>query len=190
MSAPRICALPGCTEPVERSNQEYCSGAHKQLGYRHRRASAEGQGAPMVGEAEKTVTTAIPDTEEQLSSADLPPLSEPIFVKVRGESRKLDYIGVLHGGVIGRRGQRYAVTIGGVMIVEASTNPEFDACRVLNGLGIGGRIGFQHEGDPMIGIVTMIEAGAKLTVKEGNDTGPRFGKWTAFDKGFLEPDDE
>ena len=39
MSEIRRCALPSCPNPIERSNQAYCSLADKQLGYRQRRLS-------------------------------------------------------------------------------------------------------------------------------------------------------
>ena len=38
-----ICALPGCKNPVSRSNQTYCCKAHRQLAYvREKRRQAPG----------------------------------------------------------------------------------------------------------------------------------------------------
>lgn len=127
--------------------------------------------------------------EKQAFKAAPPPRSDPVFVKVRGVPRRLDYIGVLHKAKFTKgRGQHHAVTIGGVLVVEASTDAEFDACRVLAEMGLAGGIGFRHEGDAIIGLVTTITRGAELTAAESRARGPHFARWKPF--GGIDADDD
>lgn len=43
MSTLKICALPGCNEPVERTGQDFCSRQHRQLSYVHRKRQGDTQ---------------------------------------------------------------------------------------------------------------------------------------------------
>jgi hypothetical protein len=99
-------------------------------------------------------------------------------VTVRGKPVKLEHVADLKPtGRIGKRGPSYSVSLNGEELAR-STIAEFDACRVLEARGMTGKIGFRNA-DGMIGLVTSIEAGAKLTVTETGGR-PRFGKWQPF----------
>lgn len=97
----------------------------------------------------------------------LPPRNAGMFIV---EMRK---------GSIGSSGRLYETWLDGRQIVVSSHNPEFDTCRALQSEGLEGRIGFHHEGDPTLGIITTIAAGAKLAIDESSGS-PRFRKWKPF----------
>lgn len=85
----------------------------------------------------------------------------------------------------GQRGPRYAVSYLGEQIVEASVVPLLDACRVLKDMGLTGPVemwGMQ----PYPRMRTTVEAGAKLTVAEGQRTSPRlvpYREWAEPSRG-------
>jgi hypothetical protein len=76
---------------------------------------------------------------------------------------------------LSRYGYRYEVVLDGEVIVSASRDPEFDACRELVKRGLSGKAVFCREGRPSL--VVDIERGAELTTKEGAH-GVRFVKFT------------
>jgi hypothetical protein len=82
-------------------------------------------------------------------------------------------------GSIGRRGQLYrACTSDGAVLVEASRNPEFDACRALLARGITGRMETWRVGCPYPCMHLDIACGAKLTVLENATCSPRLVNWS------------
>jgi hypothetical protein len=80
---------------------------------------------------------------------------------------------------LGARGQRYRVIHSGVTLIESSGNPEFDACRALLARGITGLLESWHKDAHFAAMYLDIEKGARLTVQEGEQIGPRFVAWSA-----------
>jgi hypothetical protein len=82
---------------------------------------------------------------------------------------------------------RYTVKLDGEIIVANSRDPEFDACRVLLGRGLRGRLTFvdQVSGKPHLSVDT--ERGAGLVTKEGP---LHFAKWRLSDRSPTAEDDE
>jgi hypothetical protein len=66
----------------------------------------------------------------------------------------------------------------GELIVAASREPLFEACRVLLARGLSGPIEMWDRSQPFQRMRTTIETGASLTVEESG-TGARFRKWRA-----------
>jgi hypothetical protein len=81
---------------------------------------------------------------------------------------------------LGERGHRYRVTYGGGVLIASCRVPEFDACRALLALGITGKLEMWRPGKEWPDMQLDIEAGAKLTVIENENEGPRFGLWRSF----------
>jgi hypothetical protein len=71
---------------------------------------------------------------------------------------------------LGQKGQRYQVTFEDEVILEDTSNPEYDACRVLLSRGITGRLETWRRNLPYPCLILDIEKAAKLTVRDN-----RFG---------------
>jgi hypothetical protein len=71
---------------------------------------------------------------------------------------------------------RYQVEFRGEIIVARSRDPELDACRVLLGRGLRGRLTFIDADTGKSRIAVDIGRGARLTSEEGPN-GPRFAKY-------------
>jgi hypothetical protein len=81
---------------------------------------------------------------------------------------------------LGSRGQRYRVSYLGSIIIESSRNPEFDACRALLALGITGTLQVWRPGRTKADMRLDVERGAKLTIRETDEHGPRLVRWEPF----------
>lgn len=75
---------------------------------------------------------------------------------------------------------RYRVHHDGRILIEATRQPEFDACRALLALGITGRLETWRRNLPYRCTRLDIERAAKRTVIENANEGPRFAKWAPF----------
>ncbi len=62
----------------------------------------------------------------------------------------------------------------------ASLNPQFATCRLLASEGVIGKARFWREGRPEHDIEFDIERAAKFTVRENEQSGPRFVKFKPF----------
>jgi hypothetical protein len=78
---------------------------------------------------------------------------------------------------LGGRGQRYRVTHNGVTLIESTRNPEFESARALLAQGIVGQVEVWRHGAISPAMQFGIENTAKLTIEEGDRTGPRFVPW-------------
>jgi hypothetical protein len=74
---------------------------------------------------------------------------------------------------LGEGGQRYRVNYAGNVLVDSSRYPEFDACRALLALGLTGKVEVWRPGAAFPAMRIDIERGARLTVSETEDHGPR-----------------
>jgi len=80
---------------------------------------------------------------------------------------------------LGGRGQRYRVTHQGATLIESTRNPEFDSARALLAQGIVGEVEVWRHGAISPAMRFNVENAAKLTIEEGDRTGPRFVPWHA-----------
>ncbi|HWJ17950.1 MAG TPA: hypothetical protein VNR65_04390 [Geobacterales bacterium] len=78
-----------------------------------------------------------------------------------------------------RAGYVYEVLQDGKVLL-ASINPEFAACRLLASEGVTGKARFWREGRPEHDIEFDIDRAAKFTVRENEQSGPRFVKFKPF----------
>jgi hypothetical protein len=78
---------------------------------------------------------------------------------------------------LGGRGQRYRVTRNGVTLIESTKNPEFDSARALLARGIVGQVEVWRHGASFPAMRLDIEKAAKLTIEDGDRSGPRFAHW-------------
>ena len=78
---------------------------------------------------------------------------------------------------LGGRGQRYRVTHNGVTLIESTKNPEFDSARALLARGIVGQVEVWRHGASFPAMRFDIEKAAKLTIEDGDRSGPRFTRW-------------
>ena len=81
----------------------------------------------------------------------------------------------------GVRGDRWRVTYAGIVIVESSKVPEFDAARYFTALGLTGILETRHAGSAIVSMRLDIETAARLTVIENEKIGPKLGRWRPFD---------
>jgi hypothetical protein len=80
--------------------------------------------------------------------------------------------------VLGERGPRYSVTHAGGLLIESTRNPELDACRALQALGLNGQLEVWRKGSATRpAMVLDLASGAQLTVAEGDRQSPRFVEW-------------
>ena len=78
---------------------------------------------------------------------------------------------------------RFPASLGGPVLVEASTTPFLNAGRAVAGEGVAPatRIVMRHEGKDYDAPTSTVGAAAKLTVKESTRDGkPRFGDWHPY----------
>ncbi len=80
------------------------------------------------------------------------------------------------------RGDLWRVTHDGIVIVESSRVPEYDAARALAALGLAGTIETRHAGSAIVSMRLDISKAATLTVIENDRSGPRLGLWQPFDR--------
>jgi hypothetical protein len=73
--------------------------------------------------------------------------------------------------------QRYRVNYAGNLLVDSSRYPEFDACRALLALGLTGKVEVWRHGAAFPAMRIDIERGARLTISETEDHGPRLVRW-------------
>ena len=90
-----------------------------------------------------------------------------------------------------RRGPLYTASYLGETIISASTQPLLDACRVLAGRGISGKLEMWSHDLPYPRMGCDIVKGAKLTIEEG-DRRPRYVKFKSLNgrdalRVFSEP---
>ena len=79
-------------------------------------------------------------------------------------------------------GQRYRVWHEGKVLIESCRAPFGDAARVLSKMGLTGRLQSKRKGGDKIEVSGLIAVAATLTVTEGQQSGPRFAKWSAMDE--------
>lgn len=79
---------------------------------------------------------------------------------------------------LGQKGQRYQVTFEDEVILEDTSNPEYDACRVLLSRGITGRLETWRRNLSYPCLILDIARAAKLTVKDNNSGTPVICKYT------------
>jgi hypothetical protein len=86
---------------------------------------------------------------------------------------------------LGERGPRYRVTHAGGLLIESTRNPELDACRKLQELGLAGQLEVWREGKPHPdAVIPDIARGAQLTVDEGDRHSPRLVPWRSRDAAW------
>ena len=78
---------------------------------------------------------------------------------------------------LGGRGQRYRVTHNGVTLIESTKNPEFDSARALLARAIVGQVEVWRHGASFPAMRFDVEKTAKLTIEDGDRSGPRFTRW-------------
>ena len=78
-----------------------------------------------------------------------------------------------------RSGYVYEVLKDGQVLL-ASLNPEFAACRLLASEGVIGKARFWREGRTAHDSEFDIQRAAKFTVRENEQSGPRFAKFKPF----------
>lgn len=78
----------------------------------------------------------------------------------------------------GSRGQLYRVHYEGEVVIASTRVPALDACRALLARGITGRLEVWRAWKTFHDLSVDIEKGARLTVRENAQHGPRFGKWS------------
>ena len=78
-------------------------------------------------------------------------------------------------------GQRYRVWHDGEVLIESAREPLMEAARVLSSKGVTGRLRQVRKGRTGYDIEGLIAVLAPLTVTEGQTSGPRFAKWSAYD---------
>jgi hypothetical protein len=88
----------------------------------------------------------------------------------------------------GQSGSYYRVVYAGQTLVESTKEPLFDACRALVALGHAGRLEMWGSGSRPCMIVHDMEQGAKLTVVENVNAGPRFAQYRPH-PGVTDGDD-
>lgn len=81
-----------------------------------------------------------------------------------------------------RLGQKrsYQVWREGELLLAASKDPEFDACRALKALGLTGRLRTRWDGETEFAMLVSIEWGASKRTAENNAVGPVTTKWEPF----------
>lgn len=77
------------------------------------------------------------------------------------------------------RGQVWDTTYNGQTLVTGSRDPEFASCRVLEQMGLTGRVTFQHP-NGMNGLTMGIAKGAKLRTSEPDGQSPIVRNWIPF----------
>ena len=81
----------------------------------------------------------------------------------------------------GGRGPRYCVICSGIVVAERTTEPALDGSRGALALGITGMAELWHVGAAYASMRFDIATAARLSVTEGQHSGPRFTRWQPFD---------
>jgi hypothetical protein len=76
--------------------------------------------------------------------------------------------------------QRYQVWHGDSILIENTTNPEYEACRALLSKGITGRLETWRKDKPYPCMILDIEKAAGLTIQETDKHGPRLVSWRPY----------
>ena len=87
---------------------------------------------------------------------------------------------VMIPGALGSRGLRYHLMLGDQVIVQNSLQPLLDGCRTLKALGLTGPVELWSVGGTYPRMLSTVQSGAKLSVTEGERSGPRFVAWKPF----------
>lgn len=77
-------------------------------------------------------------------------------------------------------GARYRVWHEGEILLESTRNPLCDAARALVAQGVTGRLQMRRLGATRIDAEGLIAVLATVTVSEGQESGPRFAKWSPY----------
>jgi hypothetical protein len=85
-------------------------------------------------------------------------------------------------------GARFRVTYLGKTLIESARDPEHEACRALLAQGIKGKLVTYSPGSLVARMRIDIETGAKLTIIENVEEGPRRARYRRH-PGSTEPDD-
>lgn len=88
---------------------------------------------------------------------------------------------VLIPGALGTRGRRYDVKYEGSVVVTGTLMPLLDGCRALAGLGLSGPVELWDTERPYPRMRSTVQAGALLSVTEGERSAARFIPWRPFD---------
>jgi hypothetical protein len=79
--------------------------------------------------------------------------------------------------------QFYKATLNGRVLVAKSSDPEFEACRAMQALGLSGPVEFYRPGIPYPGLIVRdLDKAAKLRVVEGESVTPAIKKWRSLDE--------
>ncbi len=81
----------------------------------------------------------------------------------------------------GHTGYQYDALLDG-KILCTSRDPEYTACRVLQGMGIDSPVRFRHDWRGEAGLtLNSVSWGAGLRTEENTNAGPRITKWKPFE---------
>jgi hypothetical protein len=81
------------------------------------------------------------------------------------------------------RGQHYRVYYQDAVLIDNTSNPEFEACRALLERGITGRLEVWRHGGSFPGLILDIARAARLTVEESATVSARIVPWVPFSMG-------
>jgi len=79
----------------------------------------------------------------------------------------------------------YQVWMGEALLLPSSTDPEFEACRVLKELGYKGKIRTWRLGSPYPALLIPIEWGAERATVNRSRVGPVIEKYRPFDSSRM-----
>lgn len=77
-------------------------------------------------------------------------------------------------------GPRYRVWHDGEVLVESCREPLCSAARALVERSVTGRLQMRRKGSEQIDMEGLIAVLATLTVSEGQQSGPRFARWSEY----------
>ena len=76
-----------------------------------------------------------------------------------------------------KNNQLHNVYYRGALLLEGVSEPLFETCRLLTGLGVNGTIVMFSRGETKPRMTAAIAEASALAVREGDRIGPRFVKW-------------
>lgn len=83
------------------------------------------------------------------------------------------------------KGQRYRVLHEGSVLIEDTSNPEYEACRALLAKGNTGKLETWRTDKPYPCMRLDIEKAAKLTIRENDRRGPERRPYDAFQNSSV-----
>lgn len=126
----------------------------------------------------------LPDNLKPPSAAPIAPLG-----RVEGEySILLAPVRVYRNAKEYASGFKWDVVFDCQVLLKASRNPEFEACRALAKMGLAGKLATYHGDKP--GMVFDIEKAAKVTISEIRAHGPRFALYKPFPSDLTASDSD